>query len=92
MTAMESSAIKTLTDEVRGLRGDVRVLHTKLFGDDASENKQGRIPRIEAEQADHDRRLKRQERVGWLGRAVLFWLWLSAPVEFLSHLKELARH
>jgi hypothetical protein len=69
----ESTAIADLTDEIRNLRRDVAVLHTKLLGDEKTENEQGRIPVLEKQCKDHDKRITRQERREWMvrGMAVL---------------------
>lgn len=66
MSPHENQAIAELTAEVRGYRQDIAVLHTKLFGDEKSENPKGRIPLIEARQIKTDKRLTRIEHVGWM--------------------------
>ena len=65
MAPSESTALTELIGEVRDLRADLRVFQTKLMGDDQTEDAQGRIPRIEATLADHEKRIKRGERLGW---------------------------
>lgn len=46
-----------LTDEVKGLRGDLREMLTKLFGDANVENPHGRIPRLESQVDNHEHRI-----------------------------------
>ena len=70
MSPHESQAIADLTDEIRGLREDFAVMHTKLFGDDDKETDKGRIPQLETRQTRHEKRLKRIERVGWMAAGV----------------------
>jgi hypothetical protein len=66
----ESELITALITEIRGYRNDVAVLHTKLFGDEKSENPEGRIPRLEASIKDHHARIRRQERREWMVRGM----------------------
>ncbi len=39
------------------MRGDLRDTLTKLFGDATAENSHGRVPRLEMQVDDHERRL-----------------------------------
>ena len=84
-----------LTDEVRGLRADFRVILTKMFGtpDEKSENPQGRIPRLELQVASHEERIgvleslkQRAGGAGWLVAAVV------GLIEVAYHLLAIARH
>ena len=89
----ESTAIHELTEEVRGLRTDLRVFYTKLFGDETGENAQGRIPRIETTQANHERRIVRIERFTWIGAgAVMILAFAGKAVEFVYHIVGIVRH
>jgi len=69
----EFHAIADLTEEIRGYRRDIAVLHTKLFGDEKSENPQGRVPKLEAHCENLAIRLRRYEKREWMvrGMAVL---------------------
>jgi hypothetical protein len=77
MAPSEQTAINELTDEVRGLRADLRVFHTKMFGDDTQENERGRIPIIEATLEDHRLRIGAIESVRERGKGVA---WLAALI------------
>lgn len=57
MSFDDTTAIHELTNEVRGMRGDLRDTLTKLFGDATAENSHGRVPRLEMQVDDHERRL-----------------------------------
>lgn len=70
MSPHESTAIAELTEEIRGYRRDIAVLHTKLFGDEKAENSQGRIPMLEARSKEHSIRIRRQERREWMARGM----------------------
>lgn len=71
---MESLATESkLLAEIRSLRGEVRVMHTKMFGAEEQEMSQGRLPRLEAAVEDHDQRILRIERITAAGRAIA-WL------------------
>lgn len=78
-----------LTDEVKGLRGDLREILTKLFGDANIENPHGRIPRIEYHVADHERRIDVLEtlktRAGgawWFVGRVVAWAVIAADLMY----------
>lgn len=91
MTPVESTQLTTLTNEVKGLRADLRVFHTKLFGDDDGENTQGRIPRLEAKVAAHERKLARWEPIHFILRGA--WLLLVAAAGYLvNHFLPLRGH
>lgn len=83
MTPVESAQIAELIKEVRGLRQDVREIHIKLFGEADSETPQGRLPRLEAKVAGHDRKLMRWEPVQILLRAA--WTLVVAAFGYLAH-------
>ncbi len=86
-------AINELTEEVRGLRTDLRVFYTKLFGDETGENAQGRIPRIEATQVNHERRILRIERFTWIGAgAVMILAFADRAIQFVYHILGIVRH
>jgi hypothetical protein len=72
-----TTALKELSDELRGFRADFRVFQTKLMGDDKTEDKQGRIPRIEAKLKDHDARIGNIEHLRWAGAGAA---WLGGVV------------
>jgi hypothetical protein len=65
----ETQALHELVDEVRGMRKDLEVFHTKMFGEPDSENAQGQLPRLEATVACHSARIpaleKRQAQRDW---------------------------
>ena len=82
MTPGESTQLTTLTNEVKGLRADLRVFHTKLFGDDDGETAQGRIPRLEAKVAAHERKLARWEPIHFALRGV--WLLLVGAAGYFA--------
>ena len=93
MTPHETKAIADLTDEIRGLRGDFAVIHTKLFGDDDKETDKGRIPQLEAKQAKTDKRLTRVERVGWMAAgAGWFVALIVAAVKAIYYTVGIVRH
>jgi hypothetical protein len=77
--------------------GDIRVLRTKLLGDDEGEDSQGRIPRIEAAQADLEDRVTALEEESnskrW-ARRYLGWIasGLIVIAELIYHIKEIVRH
>ena len=77
MAPTETQTLNDIKSEVIGLRSDMRVLHTKMFGADDSENAQGRIPRIEAIIVDHECRLQKQERLESQGSGAL---WVIARI------------
>lgn len=74
MPLHESEALVELVDEVRGMRRDLEVFHTKMFGEPDSENPQGRFPRLEAKVEDHHQRIpkleKQQDRRDWISHLV----------------------
>lgn len=92
--AAENTTSSELTEEMRGLRGDLRVILTKLFGaDDSTENPQGRIPRLEAQVSDHESRIglleslkQRASGAGWLVATIM------AVIDLLYHLLTLRGH
>ncbi len=75
---MESmGAENKLLAEIRSLRGDIRVMHTKMFGAEDQEMSQGRMPRLEASIAEHEDRIDRLEHLTWAARGIA---WLSGLV------------
>jgi len=67
LSPMEKSAIDALTEEVRGYRAEVQILHTKLFGDKDGENPRGRLPQLESQVERQSRRIDRIAPLGlWL--------------------------
>lgn len=86
---MSSGDESKIVDEIRELRGDLRVFITKLMGDEAQELPEGRIPRLEAGHKNLSRRVRRIESAmlmvaGALGLVkVLGWL-LEAAHNFFS--------
>lgn len=92
MAPHETEAIVQLTEEIRGVRSDLRVFHTKLFGDDGSESPQGRIPRLESAVVDHGRRIKHLEHRRWMqqGAWMLVGMLLSMSA-LLYYLKGLSK-
>jgi len=93
MAPSESTALTELIGEVRDLRADLRVFQTKLMGDDQTEDAQGRIPRIEATLADHEKRIKRGERLGWAAHGAA-WLGgvLAGAVGAVYYIFGIMRH
>jgi hypothetical protein len=77
MAPAEQTALIELTNEVKGLRADLRVFHTKMFGDDTRENERGRIPIIESTLEDHGLRIGAIESMRERGRGIA---WLAAIV------------
>ena len=65
-----ATAVSGLTQELTAMRQELAVLNTKLFGEQDKETEQGRLPRIEARQKDHERRLKRVEPLARVMRAL----------------------
>jgi hypothetical protein len=94
VASTENASINELTDEVRGLRADFRVILTKMFGaDDSTENPQGRIPRLESQVADHEERIgileglkQRAGGAGWLIAS------LVAATDLIYHVVVITRH
>jgi hypothetical protein len=85
--------LKEIRGLIEGHIADFRVFKTKLFGDDESEDAQGRIPRIEAKIEDHERRIRKGERSRWLLRgAVIFFCAVAAIAEFWYHVLAIVRH
>lgn len=81
-----------LIEEVRGLRGEMRELLTKLLGDATAENPHGRIPRLETQVADHEDRLgilegikQRAGGAGWLIALAV------GGVDLIYHLSSIAQ-
>lgn len=76
------------------MRADLRVVYTKLFGDEMPmENAHGRIPRLESQIADHEQRLgvleslkQRAGGAGWLVAAVV------GLIEVAYHVFAIVRH
>lgn len=81
MSPNESTALAKLTTEVMAMRRELAIVHTKLFGEEDSENEQGRIPRLEAQVIDVRKRLRRMEPVAWAARG--FWTLLIAACGYL---------
>jgi hypothetical protein len=77
MSCEDTTAIHELTNEVRGMRGDLRDTLTKLFGDATAENSHGRVPRLEMQVDDHEKRLGTLENLKQRG-AGAWWLILRA--------------
>lgn len=93
MSPHDTEALTQLTNEVIGLRADLRVFYTKLFGDEQAENPQGRIPRLESSVRDHNQRIKRIERWGWIAAGVAITInAIAAGAEFLYHLTGIKGH
>lgn len=92
MAPHDTDAILQLAEEIRGIRSDLRVIHTKLFGEDAAESPQGRIPRLESAVIDHGHRIKHLERRRWMqqGASMLLGAIVTAA-GFLYYLKGLAK-
>lgn len=74
---------KEMSDELGGLRGQVRDLRTVLLGDGEGETKHGRIPMLEARVDDHEARISDLEKtkIKWTaygfaaGAVVAFGKW-----------------
>ena len=81
MSPHESGIIADLVREVQGLRQELAVIRTKLFGDDDCETSQGRIPRLEAKVAFHERKLGRWEPIHFVLRGA--WLLIVAGLGYL---------
>lgn len=93
MAPSESTALTELTNEVKEFRADFRVFRTKLMGDDESEIPEGRIPRIEATLANHEKRIARGERITLLGRGmVLLVLAIAAIMQVWYHVLGVMKH
>lgn len=91
MSPHENQAIADLTNEVRGYRKDIAVLHTKLFGDEKSENPKGRIPIIESTLATHGHRLKKVEPIVLVLRGI-YAILIAAAGYALDHFFPLRGH
>lgn len=76
-----------ITQQLQNLAASMNNLHTKLFGEQATENNQGRLPRLEATADDHDERLKKLEgaliKYTAFGSALSFGI--SAVAWYLVH-------
>ena len=93
MAPAEMTELKEIRGLIEGHIADFRVVKTKLFGDDESEDAQGRIPRIEATQQSHEKRIVHLERVTLLGRGMaLLVLFIVGVVEFLYHVMGVFKH
>lgn len=91
MSPHESTQLAELMSEVRGLRQDMAVIRTKLFGDEDEETDQGRIPRLEARVAAHERKLRRWEPIHLLLRGA--WLFMVGAAGYLlNHFLPVPRH
>ena len=84
MSANESDVILSKLNE---LLTEFRVFKTSLMGDDKMEVPQGRIPRIESSLANHDQRIQRIERAGYIGVGLV--LVISSLVTFGSRMLEI---
>ncbi len=73
MSFDDTTAIHELTNEVRGMRGDLRDTLTKLFGDATAENSHGRVPRLEMQVDDHEQRIDTLEALKQRG-AGAWWM------------------
>lgn len=93
MSPVESAQLTELTNELRAFRSEFAVVKTKLFGDDETEDAQGRIPRIEAAIMNQDKRIGRIERETWIARGAALLLAIAAGVvEFIYHVTAIVRH
>jgi hypothetical protein len=97
MSSDDTTAIHELTNEVRGMRGDLRDTLTKLFGDATAENSHGRVPRLEIQVDDLEQRVGILEALRQRG-AGAWWMILriAAVVAFsadlLYHIVTIVRH
>jgi hypothetical protein len=65
----------------------------KLFGDVDAENPNGRIPRLEAKQIEHDKRIRSLEKTALkLGGALGLLAVLAGLVEAAAHLASAVKH
>ena len=97
MSPVESAQITNLANELREFRSEFRVVKTKLFGDDETEDAQGRIPRLEAAIADQGKRINtleavKQRRVGAWGMIVRISAVVTVSADLLYHIFEIVRH
>jgi hypothetical protein len=97
MSFDDTTAIHELTNEVRGMRGDLRDTLTKLFGDATAENSHGRVPRLEMQVDDHEKRIDTLETLKQRG-AGAWWVILriaavvTVCADLLYHISEIVRH
>ena len=87
MSPHENASILDLTTEVKAMRSelaeqraDLKVIHTKLFGDDESENEEGRLPRVEKKVVRIERKLRRWDPIHTILRGA--WLLLVAAAGY----------
>jgi hypothetical protein len=81
MSTSEHDAIKAIADDARTTRelmqtiaADMRVLKTKLLGDDENELPTGRIPILESEVSALKTRMDRLTRLSWIASGFLLCL------------------
>jgi hypothetical protein len=97
MSFDDTTAIHELTNEVRGMRGDLRDTLTKLFGDATAENSHGRVPRLEMQVDDHEQRIDSLEALKQRG-AGAWWMILriaavvAVSADLVYHIVTIVRH
>jgi len=97
MSFDDTTAIHELTNEVRGMRGDLRDTLTKLFGDATAENSHGRVPRLEMQVDDHEQRIDSLEALKQRGAGARWMILRIAAVVAVSadlvyHIVTIVRH
>jgi hypothetical protein len=97
MSFDDTTAIHELTNEVRGMRGDLRDTLTKLFGDATAENSHGRVPRLELQVDDLAKRVGALEALKQRG-AGAWWMILriaavaAVSADLLYHIITIVMH
>lgn len=97
MSLDDTTAIHELTNEVRGMRGDLRDTLTKLFGDATAENSHGRVPRLETQVDALEKRLSilealKQRGAGAWGMILRIAAVVTVCGDLLYHISEIVRH
>jgi len=81
---------KSISEAIQEHISDFRTFVTKLMGDDKTEQPQGRIPRLEAGHANHERRIRRIETlIVAAAGGLLLVKGIAALVEFASRIYSL---
>ena len=74
--AQLTTALNSNTDELVKVQKQMAVMHTKLFGEEDTENDQGRLPRLEAKSAQQAKQIARCElrlnRQKWMWAGISF--------------------
>ena len=63
MAPQETAKLNEILEQVSEHRTEFRVFRTEILGGDGEEKPTGRLPRLEIQSADHEKRLIRIERV-----------------------------